>query len=408
MPEFLKQRPARQAKGEIEMSKRIKTKFPGIYKYETAKGPRYQVRFGYFTNGIKKEFSRSGISGLAEAKSIYNDQQHKLENGQLSRPEVAFTVAQYYAQLREFKLASGVWNKNTLSVNDDRFKKFKEHFGHLKLSELTRLDYQRWINHQYKVNGYSQSTMEGFHSHFMMILNDAVEEDYLDKNRLLKVNLVREGYEPKEKIVHMEDYYTFLETAERILPGDRFTMIYLGTFGARRGEVYGIRLNAIHFFEHDGKEFAQIDLHTSISRNYPEGNKPKTKKGKRMVVVNAKAAQLLHAQIERCKRIKKTFNTILNQNDFIFISPETGKPYYLEVMNEAMRKVEVACEIKMHPHMLRHMFATAADIADVNGDDLRDFMGHETEEMTKHYTHQTQESALKIMQKTDTILHRKV
>jgi uncharacterized protein YbjQ (UPF0145 family) len=54
------------------------------------------------------------------------------------------------------------------------------------------------------------------------------------------------------------------------------------------------------------------------------------------------------------------------------------------------------------------MFATAANIADVNGDDLRDFMGHETEEMTKHYTHQTQESALKIMQKTDAILHRKI
>ena len=339
MPDFLKQRPARQAKGAITMTKRIKTKFPGIYKYETAKGPKYQVRFSYFTNGIKKEFSKSGINNLAEAKSIYNDQQYKLENDQLQRGEAALTVAQDYAQLREFKLASGVWNKNTLSVNDDRFKKFKEDFGDLKLSELTRLDYQHWINQQYKEHNYSQSTMEGFHSHFMMILNDAVEEDYLDKNRLLKVNLVREGYEPKEKIVHMEDYYTFIETAERILPRDRFTMVYLGTFGARRGEIYGIRLNAIHFIERDGKEYAQIDLHTSISRNYPEGNKPKTKKSKRMVVVNAKAAKLLHDQIERCKKIKKTFNTILNQNDFIFISPETGKPYYLEVMNEAMRKV---------------------------------------------------------------------
>ena len=114
MPDFLKQRPARQAKGAITMTKRIKTKFPGIYKYETAKGPKYQVRFSYFTNGIKKEFSKSGINNLAEAKSIYNDQQYKLENDQLQRGEAALTVAQYYAQLREFKLASGVWNKNTL------------------------------------------------------------------------------------------------------------------------------------------------------------------------------------------------------------------------------------------------------------------------------------------------------
>lgn len=99
---------------------------------------------------------------------------------------------------------------------------------------------------------------------------------------------------------------------------------------------------------------------------------------------------------------------IMNTNGFIFVSPDTAKPYYLEVMNEAMRKVEAACEIKAFPHMMRHMFATAANIADVDGDALRDFMGHESEAMTNYYTHATKEAALKVMRKTEAVLHKSI
>ena len=46
---------------------------------------------------------------------------------------------------------------------------------------------------KYETNRHSQGTIEGFHSILMLIVNDAVEEDYLDKNRLKKVTLEKEN-----------------------------------------------------------------------------------------------------------------------------------------------------------------------------------------------------------------------
>ncbi|HEM3230086.1 TPA: site-specific integrase, partial [Streptococcus suis] len=41
--------------------KYTKTKYPNIFTYETQKGLRYYVRRGYFVNGDKKEFTKSGL-----------------------------------------------------------------------------------------------------------------------------------------------------------------------------------------------------------------------------------------------------------------------------------------------------------------------------------------------------------
>src|SRR5699024_9056179 len=155
----------------------------------------------------------------------------------------------------------------------------------------------------------SQETISGYHRVFMSILNDAVAEDYLDKNRLLKVNLKKEDYKPKKKIVNIEDYYTFIDTAEKVLPKDTYTMVYLGTYGARRGEIYGVKLNAIHFFERDGVEIAQVDLFTSRTKKYMNGNKTKTEKGERIIVVDPYGAKLLRNQIEYAKQIKKNLSS---------------------------------------------------------------------------------------------------
>lgn len=394
--------------------KRENTKYPGIKKYETQRGTRYQVRISYREKGVRKEFFKGDLCTLAEARSIYADASNKIHrkespknDPQESKPS-EMTIAEYYQRLKDFKLSSKVWNANTLKVNDERFKVLGSAFGDKRIAELTRADYQKWINKQYEEKNYTQGTIEGYHSLLMLILNDAVEEDYLDKNRLKKVNLVQEGYIPKEKTITLDQYSVYMETAERVLEGDKFTMIYISSFGLRRGEVYGIKPDAIEYFMQDGIELAIVYIRCSITKSYPMGNKPKTNKSARFVVLNEKGTQLIKKQVDRCKRIMIQHDKIMNTNDFIFVSPDTAKPYYLEVMNEAMRKVEASCDIKAFPHMMRHMFATAANIADVDGDALRDFMGHESEAMTNHYTHATKEAALKVMRKTEAVLHKSI
>lgn len=389
------------------MVKTTKTKHQNIFKYETKKGIKYQLRFSALVNGKKEEFSKAGLNSISEAKSLYADWIYKIDNNLLENSQKVkkYTLSEYYEKMKEFKLAASLWNENTLETNENRFNKIAEKFGNRTLTEITRIDYQNWINEQYEEFDYSQSTVEGFHRIFMTVLNDAVAEDQLEKNRLLNVNLNKIGYKPKKKIVNIEDYYTYMEVAKAVLPNDTYTMLYLGTYGARRGEIYGVKLNAIHFFEKDGVEIAQVDLFTSRTKKYKNGNKTKSKKGERIIIVDSYGAMLLRNQIDYAKEIKKNLNSIMHKDDFIFIDVESGNPVHMDKMNDAMKIVSKKCGIKMHPHMLRHLFASASDIVGVDGDSLRDFMGHEDEAMTKHYTHVTKESAIKVMEQTSSILH---
>lgn len=396
------------------MTARQKTKYPNIYKYQTKKGVRYQVRTAQVLNGQRAEFYKGGILTLAEAKAILADVELKFSQGiHPNNPsddsaKGDYTFDEYYQRLREFKLASKKWNLNTLDTNNLRWDKLKGSFGHMKLSELNRIDYQKWINQQYKYHDYSQATVEGFHTMLMMIINDAVEEDFLDKNRLKKVTLTKEGYKPKEKMITMKEYEEVIKTCQERLEPVHFTMFYLSTFGLRRGEINGIRKDAIEYFPHGNETLAKVYIGTSRTRRYPQGNKPKTEKSDRFILVNDQAATLLKEQIQRAKKIKSHHDQILNESDFIFLNPETAEPFYVEMMNDQLKKIKKETGINIHPHKMRHMFATAANLADADEEVLRNFMGHSNEAMTKHYTHHTDEGALKLLQQTDTILHKRL
>lgn len=389
--------------------KREKTKYPNIYKYETKKGIRYQVKISYMENKKRIEFSKSNLLNIPQAKAILAEAELKISQGinpnvtEDDTDELSFN--QYYNNLRDFKISSKKWNLNTLDTNNGRWDKLKEEFGEMKLSELTRDIYQEWINTQYEEHDYSQATMEGFHTILMLIVNDAVEEDFLDKNRLKKVNLDKEGYKPKDKMITMKEYKTVLAKAEELLHPDYFTMFYLSTFGLRRGEVNGIRKDAVELFDYEGAQLFKLYIGTSRTRNYPNGNKPKTEKSDRFIFLDNKGTRLILEQIERAKKIKKDHGEIMHETDFIFLNPETAEPYYIEILNDQLKRVKRETGINIHPHKMRHLFATVADLADADKETLRDFMGHATESMTKHYTHQTDEGALKLLKQTSELLH---
>lgn len=161
------------------------------------------MRFNVTINRKKEEFSKGALNSIAEAKSLYNDWMYKIENELLEEPQSIvkeYTLSEYYEKMKEFKLAASLWNKNTLETNDDRFNKVVEPFGAKKLSEITRIDYQKWGNNQYEAFDYSQATVEGYHRLFMSVLNDAVAEDYLDKNRLLKFNLKKKATNLRKRL----------------------------------------------------------------------------------------------------------------------------------------------------------------------------------------------------------------
>lgn len=383
--------------------KKEKTKYPNIFKYTTKKGVRYQIRLTYYINNSKAEFNKSSLNSLAEAKALLADIEKMIARKQTSRfNNDEITLNDHYHTVREMKIASKKWNKATTITSDGRFKKISERFGNERLTDLNRTDLQKWVNEQYEIHDYSQETMKGFFRIINLVIDDAVEEDYLDKNRLKKVSIEKEGYEPKKKILNPDDHQFFMDTAKQIMRDDIYTMLYLATFGMRRGEIMGIQKGSIVFLP-DG--LAKIRIKTTRTRDYPEGKSTKTKKGIRTIVVNAEASNLLRNQLEFVKKIKMKYSSVFNVNDFIFINPKTGNPYHVKVLNDNMNAVKDHCGIKSFPHMLRHIFATNASLAGVDGTMLRNYMGHTDVKMTDHYTHATEEGARQVMQKVDSWIH---
>lgn len=387
----------------MSSTKKEKTKYPNIFKYMTKKGVRYQVRLSYYVNNSKDEFNKSGLNSLSEAKALLADVERMVLRKQTSRfTHDEITLNDHYHTVREMKIASKKWNKASVSTNDGRFKKISERFGDEKLTHLNRTDLQNWVNEQYIKEDYSQETMKGFLRIINLVVDDAVEEDYLDKNRLKKVSIEKEGYEPKKKILDADEYRFFMDSAKQIMRDDIYTMLYLATFGMRRGEIMGIQKDSIVFLP-DG--LAKIRIKTTRTRDYPEGKSTKTRKGIRTIIVNHEASKLLRNQLEFAKQIKKKYSSIFNVNDFIFINPKNGEPYHVKVLNDNMKIVEAQCGIKSFPHMLRHIFATNASLAGVDGTMLRNYMGHTDIKMTDHYTHATDEGARQVMKKVDSWIH---
>lgn len=376
------------------------TKHENIYSYETKSGAtRYRVRV-YYTNpsGKRSEHSKSGFKNIAEAKAYRSTVESKFATGQVNIVAGQNrTLEHQWNDYKQSKISGNLWNLSTLETMESRIDHWLEKFGNVAMTKISRTDVQNYIAELYQENDYSQETMKGIFKAFMQVIDDAVAEDYLAKNYFTKVSYVKDkDWQPKPKVVALDTYKKFMQTAAEHMRADMYRCLYLSTFGLRRGEVYGIKSNSISFLDNG---YAKIDITCSRTAKYPEGKSVKSRDSNRMIVVDQVATKMLREQIAFAKIIKANLRQILNVDDFIFITPETGEPYYISALNDHMDRIcrMIDDDLSITPHMLRHMFASYASASGIDSLQLRKYLGHADESMTDHYTHGTVEGATQVM-----------
>lgn len=378
------------------------TKYLGIYSYSTKSGERYRARVFYLENGKQEEISKSGFKTLAEARAFKSNIESKIDADQIGLVTGrGRTFGEQWKAYSTRKINNGILSLGTLSTNSHRIKPWLKVFEHTRLKDITKNDVQDRINILYKENNYSEATMKGFFKLFMQVIDDAVDDEVLARNKYKRVTYAtpNDDYRPKEKIVELEVFKKFMKVAEENLREDIFRCLYLVTFGLRRSEVYGIQKDAITFL--DGG-IARIEIKCARTKEYPEGHKVKTKDSYRFIIVDERATEMLKQQIEYAKSIKMIHSKILHEEDFIFLTPETGKPYYISLLNDNMNTIskKIDSELRLTPHMLRHMFATYASAFGADSLQLRNYLRHSDEDMTSHYTMGTDQAATNIMRLT--------
>lgn len=386
--------------------KLVATKHPNIYEYETKKGKKYAVRIGYTIDGVPDEFQKMGIKTIAEAKSLLRNVEEKIEKEESGLiKNRSMTVREYYQLFREDKINSRSWNETSVTGYDSLFMvHFFPAFGETPLVKLDRVKYQEFINHKIYDEDYSVESVRTMNNSFMSMLNHAVIVGILERNRLKRIKIGKEDYRPKKKNLTLEEYDLFMKTAEELVTDKmQYCMLYLTTFGMRRGEIMGMTSKNIHFREKDG--LAVIHIKKTRTLSYPQGKGPKNASSERMIPLDIRATELIQFVMNEAAEIKKDFGQILHQEDFIFINQQNCEPYHVTYLNVLMERVSRKCGVKCNPHMMRHTFAT---IARTEGSDSRivaDFLGHKNVSMTDHYTHATTEGMDKVINLVNKRMH---
>lgn len=379
-------------------------KHPNIYEYETSKGTRFGVR-RYFTDefGKSQQFTKSGYKTWREA-----DVQLKLFEGRLARGEIgplsnhSVTLTKYYMQLRERKLKMGIWKQSTAKVSMNYFNRyFRKTFGDIPLEKIRRIDYQHFIDEiglRSDEHALSKTTIHTINSIMQIVMNDAERNDVILKNKLRGVQVLG-GEEPKSQTLEKDDYETYIKTAHQVLDRYQFDLLYLLTLGERRSEILGLRKESFEFLKDDlHGAVCKITFDLGRTPDEPNGGTLKTKSAYRSIYVFGDIVEMCHYVINESENIRRRNNLSISDNDFIYLNEDNGDPVHPTYPNRMMKKVSKACGINVHPHLLRHYFATEASGANLPSMDVTHWLGHKRIQMTQDYTRGTKDGMLRVME----------
>lgn len=375
------------------MSKYTKTKYPNIYTYETRNGTRYRIRKKVSFRGETTIVDESGFKNYAHVKARLREIEDNVDKNEVGYiRSQKLTVSEYYQEYSNRKSQSHVWSVDTRVSNDCLFKKhIQPRFGNIPLIKLYRPEYEAFIEEKLKVM--RRRSVLSIHTMFQAMLNDAVYNGVVERNRIQRVQVGESDIPPKNKRVSLKDYHHWMETAEKLLSRYEFSIVYLCIYGMRRGEVCGLRSSVISYDDHPDLATIHIaDSRTARTSKFGKGG-VKTPTSDRYIILDPKGTEHLEYVLHEAREIKKDFGEVLHKDDFILLNPAKNTPYSPSQLNRWFDRVSGACGVKVSPHMLRHFFATQSAIAGAPREHTAAYLGHRDKTMTEYYSHIENETA---------------
>ncbi|MFB6467649.1 tyrosine-type recombinase/integrase [Cytobacillus sp. Hz8] len=327
-------------------------KDPELYYYVNAKGEKmwcYRHRY-YDVFGNRKEKYKQGYKNENEAYRDLLKVKASILNGEVKQVESSnLTVSEWLdvwfeTHKNEWKISSQLQRKNAIKYQ------MKPLLGKYKLAELDKSTYKRvYINKLLKT--YEPSTVQLFHRLFKIAINAAVDDEIIPRNRFNKISIPKE-----EKVI--ENFFTaeelnlFLDAAKKCENITNYTLILLLAFtGLRRGEALGLKWKNINFQDRT--------LTVERTRDNKGERTPKTKNSYRTILIDDTLVNQLKIYQTWCKKTKLSFGLYLKDDDFVFISYQSGTPITDGALLYSFRRILKKTGLKrITPHGLRHTHAT--------------------------------------------------
>lgn len=286
---------------------------------------------------VLKQKSKGGFKTKAEAQQYGI----KMEAASISGVDVIKNpiFADYYQKWYETYKFPSVRSstKKRYKINHKFIKQF---FGNTKIKDITREQYQKFINDFGK--DHAIITVRKINISIKACVQYAIDDGLLNRSFASRVAL--SGDPTKDRHVdylNLNEIELLTQSCIESL-NTKYTSKYLILAaiytGARLGELSALHWNDINFEKHT------ISITKSWNQNRREMNKPKTESSNRIIPVNLKLLQVLR-QLEH------------NHTDFVFASPTTKYPPSSNGVNHTLRNLLKKDEIDkptFHFHSLRH------------------------------------------------------
>ncbi|MGA5671300.1 tyrosine-type recombinase/integrase [Bacillus bombysepticus] len=335
------------------MMKLYKTKKdPELYYYFNTKGIKlWCFRHRYYDPlGKRREKYKQGYKseneayrGLLEVKtSILNGEVKQVKNSNLTISE--WLDIWYETHKNEWKISSRSQRENAIKYQ------MKPLLGKYKLAELDKSTYKRvYINELLKK--YKPSTVQLFHRLFKIAINAAVDDELIPRNRFNKITIPNEE-KTVENFFRAEELNEFIAAAKKYENITNYSIILLLSFtGLRKGEALGLQWKNINF--------ENKTLTVERTRDNKGTRTPKTKNSFRTILIDDTLINQLKVYKTWCKKTKLSFGLHLHDDDFIFISYQSGTPITDNPLMYSFQRILKHTTLKkITPHGLRHTHAT--------------------------------------------------
>ncbi len=383
------------AEREIYMTKKTSRKpkrnylknEPEVFWYLNAKKEKlWGYRYRYYDSiGKRREKSKQGLAseniairGLLEVKT-------DLVNGNIVRVDNAnMTVSEWLDVW--YETYHGDWEITSHIQRRDAIEnQMKPLLGKYKLSSLTRSEYRRsYINELLK--SFSSGSVALFHQLFRTAVNAAVEDEIIPRNRFNGIKIPDADKIGKENFLTVGELKNFLFDVKQLENITNYTAtLVLAYTGLRKGELQGLTWKDV--------DETKGSIAVNCTRDKHGQRTPKTKQSYRTILVDPIVLAQLKSYKAWCKQLKFSYGGHLKDDDFIFLSHQSGKPISDETINSSFNRVikKTGMEKNITPHGLRHTHATILISQKIPLNTIANRLGNTPEMILNVYGHSFKE-----------------
>lgn len=271
-----------------------------------------------------------------------------------------------------FSDVSEEWEENhspTISPTTARrysifVKQLNEYFGDMYIKDITPKLISKYL-HKLEIEQYSGKTIKDTLSVLRLISKYSNIQNYITQDFTAYVTPPKGKASEKRDVLTDEEIETVKNSIDKPFGFFAYFLLYTG---CRKGEALALTWNDIDL----ENRIIHINKSLYFDGLKPNIKEPKTKAGKRDIILLEPLAEKIIIPQKSDEPIFKGLHGYMNQSEY----------------QRAWKKFTTTTSLKITAHQIRHTFATILFEADINVKDAQTLMGHADISTTQNiYTH---------------------